>query len=88
MKTNEELLALAQDQELEGEETTQVVQAVSDKFGQISDELASALAKVDELTAGQLSDADREALASKLTNAKALSDNSQAVLQALLAPVE
>jgi hypothetical protein len=42
--SNEELIELAKQQELEGGETTQVVQAVADRFGQISTELATAQA--------------------------------------------
>jgi hypothetical protein len=77
--SNEELIELAKQQELEGGETTQVVQAVADRFGQISTELATAQALA-------VSETDREALKTSLGNAKALSDNAQAALTALLAP--
>jgi hypothetical protein len=55
------------------------VQAVADRFGQISAELTNAQTLA-------VSDTDRTALKMSLTNAKSLSDNAQAVLNALLTP--
>jgi uncharacterized coiled-coil DUF342 family protein len=86
MPTNDELVAQAQDIELEGEETTTVVQAVADKFGEISAQIAAAQQEIDALKASAMTDAQRDSITNSLANAKTLSDNAQAVLTALVTP--
>lgn len=84
--TNQDLVNKAHEQELEGGETTQVVQAVADRFGQVSAEIAAAKTRITQLEATELPEADRAAITASLDNAKALSDNAQAVMTALVTP--
>lgn len=84
--TNQDLVNKAHEQELEGDETTQVVQTVADRFGAISGELKTAKDRVAELETTQLPQADRDAINASLDRAKQLSDNAQSVLTALVTP--
>ncbi len=83
---NQQLVDEAAAMETEGNEWTQIVQAVSDTFGQISSQLAQAQTDLAGAQAQAMDDTSRSAIDQSLANAKALADNGQAVLQALVTP--
>lgn len=83
---NQQLIDEAAAMETEGNEWTTVVQAVADQFGAISAQLAQAQTDLSAAQAMAVDDATREALDTSLKNAKALADNGQQVLQALVTP--
>lgn len=81
--TNEELVALAQDQDVEGDEIGTVAQGVVDfvTAGQ-----ADLQAVKDELARTGMPDDARQSISDKLNSAKSKFDSAEQVLNALVAP--
>lgn len=92
MTDNQGIKDRAHAMELEGAESgelaQQVVDFVDEKNAEFNTALATAQAKIDELTATQLPDADRDEITTALDGAKTASDAMQGVLRALVTPPE